>query len=348
MSSRSHRILSLGLIGLAALFIIGLMIVLAVPRTALALSFRHWDSMFPGWHPLITSYLDDAHACKSNITAYRESWNQDIGQGYDITNCILLQFSEFRKAEMAAAAVILGSVPALLQMLAPTYADTAMLGYRRPILGLLLTAGCPSVRPMHATDHAALVEQWEKKKKPLWDSNEKPTDKFADLFNVAHLLTITAVVNNAQLTYQVGVWATCSFAPSISTLPAIWYISAVLIHLVGWLTMRLRMELTIEDNDDPNDSEGTQLDRVQKLDVRVKEEDVPFLTLVSALYAGCILQILWGTTILSSLLFISARDSALLAIRDIASTLVCRIILILELDRDKQAVMTVNGRPRVL
>lgn len=350
MSSRIRQILGLGQILLAILVIIALMVALAVPRTALVLSSRHWDNTFQAWRGIINPYFEEENACKSNITAYRESWNQDLSQGYDITNCILEQFPEFRKAEMAASAVILGLLPGLLQLLGPTYADTALLGYRRPVLGFLLAAGSPTVRPMHATDHEALVEQWEKRTKHSWNWKEEATHAFTTpiILVLEYLLAVAAMANNAHITYQLGVWATCSFAPTLTTLPAIWYISAVLIHLVGWLTMRLRMELTVKGEDDPIVNEGTPLAWGKELDVSIKKEGAFFLALVSILYAGCIFQVLYGTTILSSLLFISASDSALLALRYIASTLACRMILILELIGGRQAATTVNGRPREL
>jgi hypothetical protein len=52
---------------------------------------------------------------------------------------------------------------------------------------------------------------------------------------------------------------------------------------------------------------------------------------VSALYIGDALQAFFGTLVLSSLVFISVRDSAIIVIRFMASALFARGILIYEL-----------------
>jgi hypothetical protein len=56
-----------------------------------------------------------------------------------------------------------------------------------------------------------------------------------------------------------------------------------------------------------------------------------FLTLASVLYVGDMLQALFGTIVLSSLVFISVRDAAIIVIRLVASALFARLIVIFEL-----------------
>lgn len=62
---------------------------------------------------------------------------------FHVVECLLHQFPEFRKSEMAASAVILGLLPTTLQSLGSTSAETSLLGLRRPVLALLVSRPVP-------------------------------------------------------------------------------------------------------------------------------------------------------------------------------------------------------------
>ncbi|KAK6077227.1 hypothetical protein SCUP515_05076 [Seiridium cupressi] len=89
------------------------------------------------------------NSCSEQYAAY-QTGNVNVRAGRSslvtpIINCVLEQFLDFRKAEMAASAVILGLLPTILQSLGSTTAETSLLGLRRPGLAFLLAAGSPAV-----------------------------------------------------------------------------------------------------------------------------------------------------------------------------------------------------------
>ncbi|KAM6525905.1 hypothetical protein FSOLCH5_002033 [Fusarium solani] len=156
--------------GLTILVIVALtamLAMLAVPATGLSMSFEHYEYFFPAWDHILVPLVNQ---CSGNLSNYRNNFRADPRTGYGILNCVLEDFKEFRKSEMASASVILGLAPALLQQLSPTYADTAVLATRRPLLALLIAGGSPAVRLMEASNHGDLVKKL--KEKSAWALSE--------------------------------------------------------------------------------------------------------------------------------------------------------------------------------
>jgi hypothetical protein len=151
-----------------------------------------------------------------------------------------------------------------------------------------------------------------------------------------------AVANNAHLAYQLSTFAVCTFSPAEDFLPAVWTAAAVAIHLAGYLAARLKISVEGSGGRGEDDNQGRLLHRIwaeltptpwqSRLEVKTNDKHTGwFLVLVSALYIGDALQAFYGTLILSSLVFISVRDSAIIVIRLMASALFARGILIYEL-----------------
>ncbi|KAM0215965.1 hypothetical protein ACHAQD_008093 [Fusarium lateritium] len=249
---------------------------------------------------------------------------------------------EFRKAELASAAVILGLAPTILQLMSASYLDTAVLAYRRPGLALLLSMASSGVRPLTANEYDDFI-------------TTMGTDPFHTNFGksqsfwiptvvsvLEYVIAIAAVANNAYLAYQLSTWAVCTFAPAEDFLPAVWTAAAVALHISGYLAARLKISVKGGDERERSDRGGkfwhgisTELTPTPwqgRLEVKTNDKHNGwFLVLVSVLYVGDALQAFVGTLILSSLVFISVRDSALIVIRLMASALFARGILIYEL-----------------
>ncbi|KAI1010467.1 hypothetical protein LB503_005010 [Fusarium chuoi] len=100
------------------------------PTTALQRSNKQFREFFPAWQPLLKDQLK--YNCSSEIQEYLNISSPALRPGYRVIDCILTTMPEFRKAELASAAVILGLAPSMLQLLSASYLDTAILAYRRP------------------------------------------------------------------------------------------------------------------------------------------------------------------------------------------------------------------------
>lgn len=74
-----------------------------------------FDQFFPAWNVMLQAYLSEN--CTVPYTAYKTGHVTAAGKSSLVTpviECILDQFPEFRKSEMAASAEILGLLPTIL------------------------------------------------------------------------------------------------------------------------------------------------------------------------------------------------------------------------------------------
>lgn len=150
---------------------------------------------------------------------------------------------------MGAATVILGLAPSILQALSPSPSSTALLALRRPFLSLLLgfaspsTAGAPAVSD-YASSVAALSEPLPVHSRGCFPYTTPRTLGYyggmaAVVSVVQYVLALLAVGSSVWRTYQLCIWTVCTFAPTVAYLPALWHGAVGVLHLLGWLAMRL-------------------------------------------------------------------------------------------------------------
>ncbi|KAF9766364.1 hypothetical protein IL306_001248 [Fusarium sp. DS 682] len=303
-------------------------------------SYTQYEHFFPAWDAIIQDQL--RNNCTDPLNAYKNRSDPTRQLGYGVIDCILDTMPEFRKAELASAAVILGLAPAVLQLMSASYLDTAVLAYRRPGLALLLSMSSSGVRPLTATEYDDFITTMGTD--PFHTNFGKSQSVWAPTIVsiLEYIIAIGAVANNAHLAYQLSTWAVCTFAPAEDFLPAVWTAAAVAIHLVGYFAARLKISVEGRGGRGEDDRQGKLWHRLwaeltptpwqSRLEVKTNDRHNGwFLVLVSVLYVGDALQAFFGTLILSSLVFISVRDSAIIVIRLMASALFARGILIYEL-----------------
>ncbi|KAI1057012.1 hypothetical protein LB507_002424 [Fusarium sp. FIESC RH6] len=319
----------------------------------LARSYIQYQHFFPAWDPILKDQLRTPN-CTEPMLQYRNHSDPDRRIGYRVIDCILETMPEFRKAELASSAVILGLAPAILQLMSASYLDTAVLALRRPGLALLLSMSSSGVRPLGAGEYDAYIDTMGTE--PFRTNFGKPDSSWIPAFVSAVEYTVAAgaVANNAYLAYQLSTWAVCTFAPAQDFLPAVWTIAAVLIHLVGYIAARLKV--TVKEETPANQwgiwhrlwAELKPTPWQGRLVVTKKTKHSGwFLVVASVLYIGDALQAFFGTLILSSLVFISVRDSAIVVIRLTGSALFARGILIYEVTAfgTETNRRTLSGRP---
>ncbi|KAM0555060.1 hypothetical protein ACHAPJ_006409 [Fusarium lateritium] len=308
----------------------------ATPAAALERSYTQFEHFFPAWDVIIKDQLREN--CTEPLNAYRNRSDPTPQLGYHVIDCILDTMPEFRKAELASAAVILGLAPSMLQLMSASYLDTAILAFRRPGLSLLLAMSSSGVRPLTATEYDDFVKTMGND--PFHTNFGNPQSVWAPtvVSLLEYVFAAASVANNAHLAYQLSTWAVCTFAPAQDFLPAVWTAAALAIHLVGYLAAKMKITVEekggrgIENRQGGLWAELTPTPWQSRLDVTMNDRHSGwFLVLVSALYVGDALQAIWGTLVLSSLVFISVRDSAIIVIRLMASALFARAILIYEL-----------------
>ncbi|OAA73826.1 hypothetical protein ISF_00727 [Cordyceps fumosorosea ARSEF 2679] len=320
-----------------------------------------YKQFFPAWDVMLKEYLETD--CQQDITNYRNATFDNTHVSYAVFNCLLEQFPEFRKAELSAAAVVLGLAPTILQMISPTPADTALVSLRRPVLALLLSLASPATVFSEAARYADNIEALSK---PL-SGQFRGSFPFTTgrllgggggyvtglLSTAQYILALAAVVNSAYRTYQLCLWTVCSFSPITVFLPALWHGTVALLHLGGWIAQRLNLQSAEGARDaergDGQDwrgmttgwgsrmkswliNETTPSAFAEKLPVENRAAGpAPFFSAVTAaLYAGVPVHILYGTLVLSSLTFISAFDSISVVAFYAISTIVSKAIVYFE------------------
>ncbi|RSL38055.1 hypothetical protein CEP53_015220 [Fusarium sp. AF-6] len=228
-------------------FLLEIIIILChhvAPAWALSRSYAQYKHFFPAWDSIIKDQLKQSK-CQEPLANYRNQSKTAPQVGYFVIDCILETMPEFRKAELAASAVILGLAPALLQVLSASYLDTAVLAFRRPGLALLLSISSSGVRPGVATQYDDFIDKLERAHLDPLDapSLENPlTPRLGRLVScIQYIVAFGAVANNAYLAYQLSVWAVSTFPPAIDFLPAVWTAACFAIHVAGYMVARLCM-----------------------------------------------------------------------------------------------------------
>ena len=252
-------------------------------------------------------------------------------------SCVFNHLSEWHKVNMAGAAVMLGLTPSILAALGPSVEEMSSLFIiaRRPLLGLCLAIGAPSLYPFRTIDHHKLIENLENRHahapfRQLTGRNQYP------LMVLEFILATGAIANNITNSYQLGMQTTCVFAPQIWALPLCFSFFAIFPHLLGSLVLWSHVRCSRPCK--------TWLDwlKIQFTPTRVQSH-FAIKTLQStsrtaiatvgswfvSIYIACFL--IYGTLAFSSLIFITVRDATSVIGRYLISLLVCRMILIYEL-----------------
>lgn len=292
--------------------------------TATSRSTAQYQHFFPGWGYILRRHLGGE--CRGVMANYLDASFPDAGISYQVLDCLLRQFTEFRKAELSASAVVLGVIPSILQLLSPTPAETATLALRRPVLALLLSASTASSSPLRPGQRVGEPAPPPHSDAPLPGLAVFP----AAVSALEYVVAAAAAGNTAYRTYQLCVWTVCTFSPTQAFLPAVWHAAALFLHLLGWTATLVRFrggrgrwlgsELT------PSAWAGGFA-----LEKRRGGPGYVLLAMESVMYVAVPMQIFYGTIILSSLVFVSVFDAVVLACWYALSTVLCRAVLVYEI-----------------
>ncbi|PHH59991.1 hypothetical protein CDD81_2225 [Ophiocordyceps australis] len=318
-------------------------------------SMAQYQHFFPGWGYILLKHLD--HECRVPMANYRNSSYPDMAVSYQVLDCLLSQFPEFRKAELSASAVVLGLIPAILQLLSPTPAETAMLGVRRPLLALLISASIASASPLRNGQYVSGAADLERPLPPE-TSGRVPFTLLGKTWHMKpcipvivsaaeYLIAGAAAANTAYRTYQLCIWTVCTFVPTQAFLPAMWHLGAFSIHLLGWAAALLRFRSRPKEcrywmirwlRMEVVPSAWATKFSIQKRRGGATEYLLYMTDFI--MYILVPLQIFYGSIILSSLVFVSVFDAVSLVCWYSLSTITCRAILLYEFAGMRQTIHT--------
>jgi hypothetical protein len=253
-----------------------------------------------------------------------------------VVNCILSYTSEFIKANMASAAVVLGLTPTILATIGNSVEETSTLSVmgRRPLLALCLAAGSPAVSPARSFQY---LDPWNLLRDRVYRLRPKrfsAAGEFAVVY-LEYVLAAAVIVNTVTLCNQLGNQVSFTFAPHLTYLPLLWSILGITLHITGALEICVRRVTLkqctcgsvlrlVRDQFLPLDSGITS-----SVHFRKETYTVIALSWYTSLLVIC--HLIYGTLTFSSMLFISVRDSITVIGRYMASALLCRAILMYKL-----------------
>lgn len=323
--------------------------------------FQHW---FPQYGSILDAWLHNS--CQSDYDDYVN--NADCGWGGcqtgRVVHCLLHTATESSKANMAAAAVLLGLLPTILGIAGSTTSEMGLLAMQRPSLAFLLAAGAPAVSPIRAFDFDAsdpAARFYSNRPKSIASPELKSTFTATFVVVLQYLLAIAAVVNVVQLSWLVGTRTVCSFASDTVFLPLVWSFATLAIHALGTATVVLRVKFHDKGRSKNTPSSSPRWHRLKGIckrefqlncqrahfDVEIRQETYRFIFLSWCTSIGVILHIVAGTVVFSSILFISTQDALGVLGRYLASTIICRAISMFEINSLKARVHATNANTPV-
>lgn len=266
-----------------------------------------------------------------------------------LLSCILENTNEFIKANMASGTIALGLAPTILSILGSTTGETALLSKRRPLLAFLIGCGSVAVNPLPTFVYENPLEALKAREGRLAPSHVTGAPQWQLVLIVVaeYMLVLAAIVNEVSALYATGKWTVNTISCDTIYMPLLWAALTPGLHVLGMIALRLRTEVVLDGDREQNlgwsntdlrtwlfnkaRHEFSPCARHDKLKLQWKNETHLYV-LVSWWASVCTAtHLLFGTIVLSSLVFMGYVDSIKIIGRLMASVIVCRAILVFEL-----------------
>ena len=233
----------------------------------------------------------------------------------------------------------------VLSILGSYTSETALLSSKRPLLGFLLSLGAPVITPLRAFEQTdprdfLLVPASERWQQPRL----KPAAEKVLCFS-EYAVALAAIANVSHATFQLAFMSTAvSLSCSLRWEFLFWYYLAAGIHAFGQIAFATRARWP-RSSDQPKASRYSvinALSRWFKDELRPCRQREPHKfqwgreNLASILMSAVVgfltmVHIIYGTSLLSSVVLVGPTDGTVLIARFAASALVTRGLLLFEL-----------------
>lgn len=310
---------------------------------------------FSSWFPRYSSALDTlTHTdCSKELFIYRTKalnnatnypelkiWEVDH-HATPLINCLVENTPELYKSIMASSQVMLGLMPTILASVGPSIHETAMLLVygKRELLAFLLILGSPAVLFDNTTNIRQLVADNMAFKDGismdlLWRPN-------VFIVLLEYLIASVAIANIGELCFEIGMRYVFTVWQDAQFLPGVWIAAGVFTQLLGAVGLEISRKKPNLYNVRPFYLRFNFLEWLRK-QFSTSAKTTPFeimfqqASLIEVLVfwftrviAAC--NLIFGTLLFSSLLFISTRDALIIVLRFMASAIACRVVVRYEL-----------------
>ncbi|RYC62417.1 hypothetical protein CHU98_g3790 [Xylaria longipes] len=335
-----------------------IILVVACTHSANAADRSHYDHWYPQYADHFTGVA--RNSCSVAIQRYQEGDPPDLVDGCEnvltqvqcasagVIACLLEHTTEEIKANMAAAAVVLGLLPTTLSLASSSTAEIGLLALRRPILALLLATGAPAVSPIRAFEYREPIHMLREGAGGLTAMFKLHEPWSMVVVFLQYALALGATANLVQVSWELGTHTVISFSSDNSYLPLLWYLLTLIIHIFGTMAVYVRVSLRSDSGFLYQKMNWTGWALVQSMWAKACQEfklsghqpvavlrlrkEMPVFFLFSWITStGTIVHIIYGTMLFSGTLFVGAQDAVLVVLRYFLSTVLCRIILMMEI-----------------
>ncbi|SPO04029.1 uncharacterized protein DNG_06712 [Cephalotrichum gorgonifer] len=325
--------------------------VLSLAAPAAARTTKQYRQFFPGWNVYLRNITDNA--CHDELLAYQDPEGEYLGPPALLLDCILSEMSEIRKTEMGITAVVLGLLPTMLQQIGPTVSEVGVLASRRPLLAFLLSFAMPSV-----STGGAMADPVEGLRRPVvFRMRSLPSARGGWLWVLVsaleYLIALTALGNTLHQISTLALWSISISAMAIQSGaisqtfgPFLWVTLVVPAHLLYFWSFKMQYKKRDGDGERTLERE-TWLQTIASEFVPCAAGEPMLLTQVHtgllhfvvefATDIASLVVFIFGTIVLSSQIFISMADVVPIVGRILASTLVCRLVVLFELHGIREA-----------
>ena len=286
-------------------------------------------------------------------------------------------------ANLQSATVLLGIMPTLLANLGPSIAEISLLSTYRPLLSFLLSIGAPAVWPTRVfqyNDPAIILAPVDPDNHPKLVIGMVTSENLSFAISAAqYLLATGAIANVIYTSIDLGEKTILSWGCTTTFLPLVWIGAASVIHVIAAtsyaVTRRKVRNKTVDGGDNvqriqecPGSASHSPLDRrtvrnlvpeicrvITKETTICANQDkkaydsttVPKGTMALNVFAGCLsfVHLVFGTVVFSSIQFVSVWDVLNQILwRYILSTVICRLLLIMEFAGLRNGTINVPSR----
>lgn len=330
----------------------------------------HYRQWYPQFKHTFTTIAQEF--CKDELQRYRDgetSYFEKDGclnhlsqlqcASSGVNACLLKNTTEDIKANMAAAAVVLGLLPTTVSLAGFSVTEIGLLALKRPVLASFLATGCPAASPIRAFEYREPIELL-RRSTGFPTAMLKPREPWGVVLVATwYTLGMGAVANLLHVSWELGALTVISFSSDNTYQPLLWCLFGFVIHLFGTITARCHLTL----QDDPASSSSSaprkSVGKVRQFglfvqerigqefklshhrpvsDLRFKEKTPAFFLFLWITSTGTIVHSIYGTLLFSGTLFIGTQDAILVVFRYFLSTIVCRIVLMMAIGDMSQGV----------
>ncbi|KAL8801417.1 MAG: hypothetical protein Q9182_004481 [Xanthomendoza sp. 2 TL-2023] len=294
-----------------------------------------FNQYLPHTFSIITSQVGDQ--CNAQFDAYRKG-RQHSGDPVtrdlcrNALNCILDNLDSTTAYNFQAANVLLGLTPTMLSLLGNAPPEIALLAFSgRPVLAFLLNMGAPVIAVAGTFKYQHPLEVL------TYGGGKSPFPTFTGVKSVLiatseYILAAAAAVNVALLAYDISTKAV--YVPNCGRTwyAFLWMYLCLILHPLALFTFWSRVRITRSpEHKGWVNTETKHCASYCGVSYSLKEDTYLSLFLDWVLSHGAIIQIIFGTLVLSASTLIDTHDAFRVVGRYAASAILCRLILMYEL-----------------